>query len=61
MNYIADFMSKDLMLVIEVDGCLPAGRASLIGMKKLKSKITKEKRFYNSPDLPFYVSEMKKC
>lgn len=26
LSYIADFMCKELMLIIEVDACLPVGR-----------------------------------
>ena len=45
MNYIADFMCKELMLVIEVDACLPAGRVTLIGVMKQKLKMPREKEF----------------
>lgn len=34
LHYIADFMCKPLMLIIEVDACLPVGREIFMNWKK---------------------------
>ena len=54
MNYIADFMCKELIVVIEVDG-------SSHWSDEAKRKMNKEKKFYNWQASIFYDSLMKKC
>jgi very-short-patch-repair endonuclease len=54
MNYIADFMCKDLMLVIEVDGFTHWN-------DEAKKKDEQREKVYNSLDLQFSISQMKKC
>ena len=53
MNYIADFMCKELMLVIEVDGYSHWS-------DEAKRKMNKEKKFYNGQASLFHDSLMKK-
>ena len=51
LNYIAGFMCKELMLIIEVDG-------KRITQKELCKKTMKDKRNWKTPDTRFYALMM---